>query len=98
MGRTNAEEDRFEIDGVEYGPASQGRSPVSDFNVGDRIGRGGPESMLITKSEQSPNDSEEWCLAWVQADGTIHEYEGDKSNKDYRWVQTMYIIKEREEL
>jgi len=98
MGRSIHEEEPFEIDGVEYGPASQSRSPVSDFRPGDRIGRSGPESMLITKSEQSPNDPDCWCLTWVLPDGTPHEYEGDKSSKDYRWVQTMYVIQERAEL
>lgn len=98
MGRTQAEEANFEIDGVEYGPASQHRSPVADFRVGDRIGRDGPNSMLITRSEQSPDDPECWCLTWVLPDGTAHDYEGDKSSKDYRWVQTLYVIQERAEL
>lgn len=85
----------FEIDGVEYGPPPTGdRATVDQFMIGDRIGS---NHYLITAS--GPGSYPElWALTWIQTDGSSFEYEGPCTQSDFRWVQTMYIIKEAEEL
>lgn len=89
----------FEIDDIEYGPAPEGvrgpgRANVDEFMVGDRIGT---DRYLITASRPG-TEPDSWALTWLLSDGTEHEYEGPRTSNDFRWVQTMYIIKEREEL
>lgn len=97
--RPPSEEEPFEIDDVEYGPASTDRSPVSDFRVGDRIGPRG-QTCPVVKSEEDPSNPDRWLLAWTLPDGTVKDWDGAKGGgaKDWRWVQTTYIIREREEL
>lgn len=90
MARTQAEEEPFEIDGIEYRPYSQSRSEVQTFNVGDRIGNG---KYLITKSEADPNNVSMWMATWVNENGPF-EFHGVKEAKDWRWVQSTYVIQE----
>lgn len=76
---------------VEYKHA--GRTPVDQFMPGDLIGSS--TDLLIVKSEQDPNDQDQWLLTWKNVNtDEVTEWEGIRTSADVRYVPAMYIIKE----